>query len=187
MTGTATRRITVFCGSSTRVSPELMEEGNLFGQLCARNGLTVIYGGGSNGLMGTCAAGARSEGGEVITIIPELLVRHSGDIDRNREDTIICTSMSERKDMMIRDGDIFAVLPGGIGTIDEMIEVMTLNQIGFIDKKLIIINKDGFWNPFLATIDAMIGQAFCGQDVRDRLLVYSDSEAAFADRDRWLA
>jgi len=178
-------RIAVFCGSFNGVDETLLQEAQSFGQACADHNLEIIYGGGSHGMMGACAQAAQQAGGSVMTIIPQKLVASSGEV-ANGDNDIICETMSERKDLMIEKSDVFAILPGGIGTIDEMIEVMTLNQIGFIDKKIILINKLGFWDGFVALIEDLVAKGFSGQNVRDQLILFPDTQTAFQQKEKWL-
>lgn len=115
------------------------------GELLARAGLRLVYGGGSLGLMGACARAARAAGGEVLGVIPRFLMEAEpplADID-----TVVVGSMHERKMLMFEQSDAFAVLPGAIGTLEEVIEVISWRRLGLHDKPIVFLDPDGYWKP----------------------------------------
>jgi hypothetical protein len=119
----------------------------------------VIYGGGHVGLMGAVADSAMAAGGEVIGLIPSrLLEREVG--HRAITELITTPDMFERKRQMIDRADAFVILPGGLGTLDELLDVMTLRQLGYHDKPIILINLNGYWNPFIALVDQIVAHRF---------------------------
>ncbi len=147
-TSTAIRSVCLFCGSSDAARPEYLQAARAFGQALAGAGLRLVYGGGGVGLMGAAARAAHEAGGEVLGVMPKFL--------RSRErlfdevDTRVVTSMHERKQMMYDECDAFVVLPGGVGTLEEAIEVLSWKRLDLHPKPVIFINLDGFWENFYA-------------------------------------
>jgi len=148
------------------------------GRQVAERGLDLIYGGGQVGLMGIVADGALGAGGTVTGIIPVHLrraeVEHGG-LTR----LIEVQSMSARKDEMIRLADAFVSLPGGIGTIDEAIEVITLRQLGQHQKPSILVDVDGYWRKFTDLLDHVIDHRFARPAIRDLYTIVPDVPAVF--------
>lgn len=139
-----------------------MEAGRALGRSIAAHGLRLVYGGGTKGIMGAVAGGVLSNGGRVTGIIPEFLVdmeatRHSlGQLD----ELIVTKNMHERKHTMFERSDAFVTLPGGIGTLEEIVEIMTWAQLGRHEKPMVFANINGFWNPMLELVDHMRAQGF---------------------------
>jgi uncharacterized protein (TIGR00730 family) len=153
------RSICIFCGSRDGLDPAHRALAAELGGVLGAAGLTVIYGGGHVGLMGTVADAAIAAGGEVIGLIPaRLLKREVGHRDITR--LLVTGDMFERKRRMIADADAFVVLPGGFGTLDELLEVLTLRQLGYHDKPIVLINLGGYWNPFIALVDEIVRHKF---------------------------
>ena len=156
------RSICVYCGSQPGRSAAFVEAGRQLGASIAAHGLRLVYGGGTKGIMGAVASGVLSAGGKVTGIIPEFLVdmeatRHSlGQLD----ELVITENMHERKHMMFERADAFVTLPGGIGTLEEIVEIMTWAQLGRHEKPMVFANIEGFWNPMLDLIDHMRDQGF---------------------------
>jgi uncharacterized protein (TIGR00730 family) len=122
-------------------------------------GVRVIYGGGHVGLMGAVADSAMTAGGEVIGLIPSrLLEREVG--HRTITELITTPDMFERKRQMTDRADAFVILPGGLGTLDELLDVVTLRQLGYHDKPIILVNQDGYWDPFIALVDQIVAHKF---------------------------
>ena len=160
------RSICIFCGSRDGIDPAHRALAAELGGLLGAAGLTVIYGGGHVGLMGTVADAAIAAGGEVIGLIPaRLLEREVGHRDITR--LIVTGDMFERKRRMIEDADAFVVLPGGLGTLDELLEVLTLRQLGYHGKPIVLVNAGGYFDPFLALVDHVIAGGFAGRECRD--------------------
>lgn len=143
------RRIAVYCGSSNAVDPRYFEVARAVGQHLARNDIGVVYGGGRVGLMGAMADAALDAGGHVIGVIPERLqsleVGHQG-----LDELYVVDSMPARKAMMIYLSDAYIALPGGFGTLEEIIEVATLAILGYHDKPLGLLNAHGYFDHLLA-------------------------------------
>jgi uncharacterized protein (TIGR00730 family) len=156
------RSICVYCGSQPGRDPAYVAAGRALGKSIAAHGLRLVYGGGTKGIMGAVAAGVLSNGGSVTGIIPEFLVdmeatRHSlGQLS----ELIITKDMHERKHAMFERSDAFVTLPGGIGTLEEIVEIMTWGQLGRHRKPMVFANIGGFWDPMLELVDHMRAQGF---------------------------
>lgn len=158
------RSLCVFCGSRFGAKPRFRAEAARLGERCAEEGIELVYGGGHVGLMGVVADAAIAAGGKVTGLIPKsLLDREVGHHDIS--ELIVTESMSARKDDMIARSDAFAVLPGGLGTLDELFEVLTLRQLGHHRKPTVLINIDGFWDPLDALIRNTVELGFADADV----------------------
>jgi uncharacterized protein (TIGR00730 family) len=159
------RRLCVYCGSSARVDARYREAATALGRLAAQSGIEIIFGGGRVGLMGLLADAALAAGGRVTGIIPSHLyereVGHGG-----LHELIVVGSMHERKQRMFEFADAFVTLPGGLGTLDETIEIMTWKQLGLHDKPLIIVDIGGYWAPFSALVEHVIATGFTGAAAR---------------------
>ena len=145
--------ICVYCGSSPGTEPAFLEAAQKFGKILAENGVRLVYGGGSIGLMGALAEAVLEHGGRVTGIIPEFLIRkeHAA---RGHE-MVITRDMHERKRKMFELADAFVALPGGIGTLEELIELLTWAQLGQHRKPVLIANIKGFWDPLLSVFKQM--------------------------------
>ncbi len=156
---TSIRNICVYCGSGPGTDPRFIEAAHSFGALLAENDVRLIYGGGSVGLMGAVAASVLAKGGQATGIIPEFLAgkeRPMTDI----QELIVTRDMHERKRIMFERSDAFVALPGGIGTLEELIEQLTWAQLGRHKKPILIANIGGFWDPLRALLDHMKELAF---------------------------
>ena len=145
--------ICVYCGSSPDRSG-LCRSGAKFGKILAENGVRLIYGGGSVGLMGALAEAVLEHGGEVTGIIPEFLTKRERP-RRLAQELIVTRDMHERKRTMFERADAFVALPGGIGTLEELVEQLTWVQLGRHKKPILIANIAGYWGPLLALIEHM--------------------------------
>jgi len=148
------QRICVYCGSGPGTDPAFVIAAEAFGKAMAQAGIGLVYGGGTVGLMGAVARAARDHGGEVIGIIPEFLIsRERAKSDIN--DLIVTANMHERKQKMFDAADAFVALPGGVGTLEEVVEQMTWGQLGQHRKPILLANINGFWDPLCALLDHM--------------------------------
>jgi uncharacterized protein (TIGR00730 family) len=156
------RSVCVYCGSSTGKGEHYVKAGNVLGRAIARAGLRLIYGGGGKGIMGAVADGALRAGGKVTGIIPRfLMTKEATQAALQRLDELVVTdNMHQRKHMMFEKSDAFVALPGGIGTVEEIIEIMTWAQLGHHRKPIVFGNIGGFWNPMLALLDHMRSEGF---------------------------
>ena len=164
------KSICVYCGASLGKSPDYLTLAQDLGRELARQGVRLVYGGRRDGLMGAVADAALAEGGEVIGVIPEHLqaaeVGHNGLTELK-----VVESMHVRKRLMFDLSDAFVVLPGGFGTLDETFEVVTWRQLGLHDKPIVLIDRNGYWDPFMDLIDHMIAKGFAKPATRQNFSV----------------
>jgi uncharacterized protein (TIGR00730 family) len=174
------QRICVFCGSSPRAGAAYFEAAEVLGRLLAELGKTLVYGGGGIGLMGALADSALARGGRVIGVIPEALatreVAHEGLTELR-----VTPSMHARKAMMVDASDAFVALPGGLGTFDELFEILTWAQLGIHDKPIGILNTAGFFDALVALVDRAVAEGFVRPEHRD-MVVVDDDPRALLDR-----
>ncbi len=147
-----------------------MDAATSFGRVLAENNIGLVYGGGSVGLMGALAEAVLDGGGRVTGVIPEFLVNREHMLLRVQE-RIVTRDMHERKRIMFERADAFVALPGGIGTLEELVEQLTWAQLGRHRKPILILNIEGFWDPLCALIDHMRRLDFIRADLSVRLLV----------------
>jgi uncharacterized protein (TIGR00730 family) len=160
-----TKSLCVFCGSQHGSDRRFRAAATRLGELAASAGLKLIYGGGRVGLMGAVADAAMAAGGEVVGLIPaRLLEREVG--HRAITELVVARDMFDRKDQMIARADAFVVLPGGLGTLDELLEVVTLRQLGYHGKPIVLVNLAGYWDPLIALVDQVITHGFAAPNVR---------------------
>jgi uncharacterized protein (TIGR00730 family) len=162
--------VCVYCGSGPGTNPAYAGSARKFGQILAENRLRLVYGGGSTGLMGALAAGVLDHGGTVTAVIPDFLVDREHMCERAQE-RIITRDMHERKRIMFEQADAFVALPGGIGTLEELVEQLTWAQLGRHKKPILICNIDGFWEPLCALLDHMRELQFIRSGLTFELLV----------------
>jgi len=169
--------ICVYCGSQSGNSPIFEAEATVLGKSFAENDIKLVYGGGDRGIMGAVSDACRANGGRVTGIIPQFLVGFDGESNMaNPEDTVIITkNMHERKQSMFEKADAFIALPGGIGTVEEIVEILTWAQLGRHTKPIAFLNTNGFWNPILELIDHMKASGFIHNPERMQTLVISDA------------
>jgi uncharacterized protein (TIGR00730 family) len=153
------KSICVYCASGPGNNPAFAEAAKRFGRILAENGIRLVYGGGSVGLMGTLADSVLDHGGEVTGVIPDFLMNREHMLVRVQE-RIITRDMHERKRVMFERADAFVALPGGIGTLEELVEQLTWAQLGRHKKPILILNSEKFWDPLCALIDHMESLAF---------------------------
>lgn len=165
------KTICVFCGSSPGRSGKFIDDAKAFGTLLGKEKIHLVFGGGGVGLMGTVARAARDSGSEVTGIIPRFLVNRERPEAAHSTNTIVTEDMHERKHTMFEMADAFVALPGGIGTLEELIEQLTWIQLGQHQKPLLILNTEGFWNPLLKLLENFRDMGFVGQHAIDNLLV----------------
>lgn len=151
--------ICVYCGSGHGEHPDYGAAAKALGTEIGQRGLRLIYGGGSIGLMGVVAQAAIESGAEVTGVIPEFLVRKERMLE-SVQDLRVTQDMHERKRVMFEESDAFVALPGGIGTLEEVIEMMTWSQLGRHNKPVLLANVAGFWDPLLVLLDHMKEQHF---------------------------
>lgn len=168
--------VCLFCGSSDLSDPAYTAAARDFGTQTARAGWRLVYGGGGVGLMGASARAAHEAGGRVLGVMPGFL--------RSRErlfdevETLIVPSMHERKTIMYDQSDAFVVAPGGVGTLEEVIEVLSWKRLDLHSKPVIFLNLNGFWEPLLAVMDHSIAEGMTPASFRQAWVVCDTVEAA---------
>jgi hypothetical protein len=156
---TTIKTICVYCGSGPGTNPQFVESAIALGKALAENNIRLVYGGGSVGLMGAVATSVLDHGGIVTGIIPDFLTSRENALKRVQE-MIVTPDMHERKRLMFERSDAFVALPGGIGTLEELVEQLTWQQLGRHAKPVLLANIDGFWEPLLALIAHMRATQF---------------------------
>lgn len=169
------KRVCVFCGARAGASAAYAETARAFGALVARRGLGLVTGGGALGLMGIVTDAALAAGGEVIGVIPGSLVEREVAHARLTE-RVVVRDMFERKGRMMALADAFVALPGGMGTLDEITEVLTWTQLGLFAKPCGLVNVGGYWDPLLAMLDRAVEAGFLSPE--HRALTQVDDDAA---------
>jgi uncharacterized protein (TIGR00730 family) len=164
------KSICVYCGSGPGTNPAFVEAARAFGRILAENGIRLIYGGGSVGLMGELAKSVVDHGGFVTGIIPEFLTGREFMFQRAQE-MIVTRDMHERKRLMFERADAFVALPGGVGTLEELVEQMTWAQLGRHRKPILIANIEHFWDPLCTLLDHMKKAAFIREGLTVNLLI----------------
>lgn len=170
--------ICVYCGSQTGRNPAHVEAAYLLGKTMAQADIGLVYGGGARGIMGAVADGVMENGGKATGIIPQFLVAKESAEESLAKltETIITKDMHERKHAMFARSDAFVTLPGGIGTLEEIIEIMTWAQLGRHAKPVVLANLDGFWDPLLKLLDHMREEGFIHTANRVRPLVADSAQ-----------
>jgi uncharacterized protein (TIGR00730 family) len=163
----AIKAICVYCGSGPGKNPAYLAAARTLGADMAAGGISLVYGGGGLGLMGETAKSVLAHGGRVTGIIPQFLSEKERMLKEAHE-LIITEDMHQRKRLMFDRSDAFVALPGGIGTLEELVEQLTWAQLGRHQKPIVLANIDGFWDPFLALLKHMQAEAFirAGLEVR---------------------
>src|SRR5713226_2221977 len=152
-------RLCVYCGSAAGLDPRYQAAARELGEALAKAGIELVFGGGRVGLMGVLAASVLAAGGRVVGIIPQRLrdaeLAHPG-----ASELVIVDTMHDRKRLMAERADAFAVLPGGIGTLDETFEILTWRALGLLDKPILIVDVAGYWQPLRALLDHLAAHGF---------------------------
>lgn len=169
--------ITVYCSSSGALEPHFAEGARVVGSALAAAGLTMVYGGGSTGLMGECARAAKAAGGRVIGITTGKLdsLEHGW---RGCDELQVVETMPERKTRMMDLAEGYVVLPGGLGTYEEFFEVLVARQLGDHSSPIVIVNHDGYYSPLIAMIEHGIEHRFIRPAIREALVVVDAAEFA---------
>jgi uncharacterized protein (TIGR00730 family) len=146
------KRICVYCGSNPGHDPRFVAAARRFGEILAANRIGLVYGCGSTGLMGTVARAVHDHGGEITGVIPEFLKAQER-MFTDADEIIVTKDMHERKGLMFDRADAFVALPGGVGTLEEVVEQLTWAQLGRHKKPILFANIAGFWDPLIAMLD----------------------------------
>lgn len=172
------RSVCLFCGAAESADPEYLEAAREFGRLSAERGWRLVYGGGGVGLMGASARAAHAAGGRVLGVMPAFL--------RSRErlfdevETVIVSSMHERKILMYDQSDAFVVAPGGVGTLEEAVEILSWKRLDLHDKPVIFLNLHGFWETFFALMQHSVAEGMTPPSFLQAWRVCDTVEEAFA-------
>jgi uncharacterized protein (TIGR00730 family) len=163
-------KICVYCGSGPGNDPAFVEAARAFGAIMAKSGIGLVYGGGTVGMMGELAAAVRANGGEATGIIPGFLMTRERPT-KGVNNLVVTADMHERKRKMFEMADAFVAMPGGVGTLEELVEQLTWVQLGRHKKPVLIANIKGFWEPLCALLDHMKALDFIRRDLDFDLLV----------------
>ena len=169
------QNICVYCGSGPGKNPLYIKAANILGTAMAKRGIGLVYGGGSLGLMGEVARGVLSAGGRVTGIIPQFLAGREHML-REVQELIVVDDMHQRKRLMFERSDAFVALPGGIGTLEELVEQLTWAQLGRHQKPIVLANIDQFWQPFLGLLGHMRDESFIRAGLEVRFVTVDTAE-----------
>ena len=180
-----TKRVCVYCGSSSRVDAKYLDAGRAFGARAANAGLGIVYGGAASGVMGAVADGCLDAGGEVIGVLPDVLMgpvpaagRLSNEHGHPRLTQLLrVPDMHTRKAVMSAYADAFVALPGGFGTLDELFEALTWRMIGTHAKPIALLDVDGYWSHLIAFVDHAARAGFVADAARGFFFVEPDADA----------
>lgn len=171
------KSLCVYCGSRAGDDPSFADAARLIGKEAAKRGWRIVYGGGKLGLMGTTAGAARDAGGKVFGIIPDFLVDMEGVLEG--VDHVIVKTMHERKMMMFEESDAILTLPGGIGTLEEVIETLSWARLALHRKPIIFLNVDGFWMPLKALFEHIVDRGFAAPELLGDMIYVDRAEDVF--------
>lgn len=174
------KSIVVFCGSKSGNNPVFATDAKRLGNLIGARKIHLIYGGSNRGLMGAVADGVLENGGSVTGIIPELLNKFEQQHDSITE-LIVVENMHARKHLLYQKADAAIILPGGFGTLDELFEILTWNQLSIHDKPIYLLNSGGFYNALLAHLETMKLENFLYSSIESALTIISSPEELFSD------
>jgi uncharacterized protein (TIGR00730 family) len=163
------KKICVYCGSGPGSDPAFAAAARAFGKILAENKIGLVFGGGSVGLMGELAGAVLDNGGQAVGVIPKFLVNREHAMRRG--EVVVTHDMHERKQLMFEHADAFVALPGGVGTLEELVEQMTWAQLGRHKKPILIVNINGFWDPLCVLLDHMETLEFIRPGLQVKYLV----------------
>lgn len=168
----------VYCGSSDRGPAAHRQAARAFGLELAERGVRLIYGGGRTGVMGTLADAVLEGGSSVVGVIPDFLMRHEAGHEGVTQLEVVAT-MHERKARMAELSDGFVVLPGGLGTLDELFEIVTWKQLGLHTKPIVVVNSTGYWDDLRAMIDGIVATGYARPESAELAVFVSDINDVF--------
>lgn len=180
------RRLCIYCGSRAGILPAYSLAAAAVGELCARRGIGIVYGGGGVGLMGIVADAALAAGGEVIGVIPKKLVTLEKE-HRGLTQLFEVETMHERKKLMMDQADGFLALPGGYGTLEELFEAVAWLQLGYHQKPVALLNVAGYYDALITMLESMEGGGLLKPEHRRMLLVGDDLESLLARMEAFVA
>lgn len=176
----STKTIAAFCGSKEGKNPLYARDAALLGHLIGKHGYNLIYGGSQFGIMGAVANNALAQGAKVTGVLPEVLISWEQQHDGISE-LIITKDMHERKKLLFEKADVGIILPGGVGTLDELFEMVTWNQLSIHDKRIYILNTDGFYDNLIAHLKRMEQDGFLYEQASNMVAVFDEPNALMQD------
>ena len=168
--------IAVFCGSSYGKDESYRKKAEELGKALALHGITLVYGGGNRGIMGTIAHSVHENGGKVIGVLPKAMVKDSVTKGAVQDELIVEKDMHKRKARMYSLSQGFIAMPGGIGTMEEILEIFTWRQLGYTKANVGLYNVGGYWDSFLDMLDKAVTEGFLSPEVRNALIVEDNPE-----------
>ena len=178
------KSLCVYCSSSDRLEPKYPALAKKVGAEIARQGWALVYGGGKTGLMGAVARGTKGAGGKVIGVIPEFM--KARELEFTEADELVSVlTMRERKMMMETRADAFLALPGGWGTLEELLEILTLAHLEVLHKPIVILNQDGYYDDLLKLFDRIVAERFMHATIRGKYAVARTLDEVFPLLDGW--
>lgn len=178
------KSLCVYCSSSDRLEAKYVAMAEQVGGEIARRGWALVYGGGKTGLMGAVARGTKGAGGRVIGVIPEFM--KARELEFTEADELISViTMRERKMLMETRADAFLALPGGWGTLEELLEILTLAHLEVLQKPIVILNQDGYYDDLLRMFDRIVGENFMRETIRGKFAIAKSIEEIFPLIDSW--
>ena len=178
------KSLCVYCASSDRVDPQYFKAATELGAAMALREWTLIYGGGKTGLMGTVARAVKAAGGRVVGVIPEFMKERELAFTE-ADELISVTTMRERKLLMETRADAFLALPGGWGTLEELLEILTLAHLETLQKPIIILNQGGYYDDLLRLFERIVAEKFMHATIRGNYAVARTVEEIFPLLDGW--
>lgn len=159
------KSVVVYCASSNQIRPIFFEHAELLGKTMAEHKITIRYGGGNSGLMGTLASSCKKNNGSVVGVIPRFMIDNGWNMDiKDLTELLITDTMHERKKLLLDRVDAAIALPGGVGTLEELLEVICWKKLGLFTKPIIIVNIDGFYNDLLRMFDRTVQENFMTEE-----------------------
>ncbi len=178
------KSLCVYCSSSDRLEAKYVAMAEQVGGEIARRGWALVYGGGKTGLMGAVARGTKGAGGRVIGVIPEFM--KARELEFTEADELISViTMRERKMLMETRADAFLALPGGWGTLEELLEILTLAHLEVLQKPVVLFNQDGYYDDLLRMFDRIVSENFMRETIRGKFAVAKSIEEVFPLIDGW--
>lgn len=178
------KSLCVYCASSDRLDPKYAAVAEQVGREIARRGWALVYGGGKTGLMGAVARGTKGGGGRVIGVIPEFM--KARELEFTEADELISViTMRERKMLMETRADAFLALPGGWGTLEELLEILTLAHLEVLQKPIVILNQDGYYDDMLRMFDRVVTENFMRETIRGKFAVANTVKGVFPLIESW--
>lgn len=178
------KSLCVYCSSSDRLEPKYSAVAEQVGGEIARRGWALVYGGGKTGLMGAVARGTKGAGGRVIGVIPEFM--KARELEFTEADELISViTMRERKMLMETRADAFLALPGGWGTLEELLEILTLAHLEVLQKPIVILNQDGYYDDLLRLFERIVAEKFMRETIRGKFSVAKTVEEVFPLIEGW--